>query len=247
MSRRAPFAVVHFTPQLGALEDNRRALVALAREAAGRARVVALPELAVTGFSLDMEQASTWAEPLDGPSVEGLREVARDRQAVLVVGLALRDEAGVLRNAQVVLDADGAVAGTYAKHHLFGADHTWAQAGPTPGAVVETAAGRVGLLICHDIVYPATVFEVGRQAPDLVAFSTAWVGDEDPLPSCWLMAWVFLGGVPLLIANRGGREGSMAYRDPSALIVARPDGLMDGVVGQRGEESQVLLPPGAWQ
>lgn len=213
-------ATVHFTPVLGAVDENRAALVRLAREAAARARVVVLPELGTTGFALEPAEAAAWAEPLPGPTTEALAAVAREAGAVVVAGLCARDPGGALHNAQVVLDADGRLAGRYAKHHLWGADHAWATPGPTPGAVVETAHGRVGLLVCHDIVYPRTVLSVARERPALLAFSTAWVGDPaEPFPSAWLLASVLLEGAPLLAANRGGAERGVAFTDPSAVLV----------------------------
>jgi predicted amidohydrolase len=216
----AQVAAVHFTPALGRVAENRAALARLADEAAARAGLVVLPELATTGFVLTAEEAAAWAEPVPGPTTDALGAVARAREAVLVVGLAVRAAGGVLVNAQVVLDADGQVAGLYAKRHLWGADHDWAVAGATAGAVVETRRGRVGLLVCHDIVWPRTVLEVVRARPDALAFSTAWVGQGLPFPhESWVMASLLLEGAPLVAANRGGEERGVAFDDPSAVLV----------------------------
>lgn len=209
---------MHFTPALGAIDDNRAALVRLARDAATRAGVVVLPELATTGFALTPAEAEAWAEPVPGPTTEALGEVARAADAVIVVGLAARSDDG-RSNLQVVLDRDGRVAGTYAKHHLWGTDHDWARPGSTPGAVVETSRGRIGLLVCHDIVYPRTVLAVARARPRLVAFSSAWVGDgAEPFPAAWVFASVLLEGAPLVVANRGGEERGVRFDDPSAIL-----------------------------
>lgn len=212
-------AAVHFTPTLGAVDANRAALVALAREASALAGVVVLPELATTGFTLTRAEADAFAEQVPGPTTDALALVAREARAVIVVGLAVRSALGLV-NAQVVLDADGRVAGTYAKHHLWGTDHDWAVAGPTPGAVVDTARGRVGLLVCHDVVYPRTVLAVARERPRLLAFSTAWVGEGEPFPPpSWRMASVLLEGAPLVAANRGGEERGVRFDDSSAILV----------------------------
>lgn len=217
--REGAVAAVHFTPAFGALEANRAALVRLAREAAARAAVVVLPELATTGFALTPDEAAAWAEPPTGPTCEALGEVARATRTVIVVGLAARSDGG-LRNLQLVLDADGRLAGTYAKHHLWGADHGWARPGPTPGAVVDTAHGRVGLLVCHDLVYPRTVRCAARARPRLLASSSAWVsGGAEPFPSDWLLASALLEGAPLVVANRGGAEPGVRFDDPSAILV----------------------------
>ncbi|MCO5166064.1 MAG: carbon-nitrogen hydrolase family protein [Planctomycetes bacterium] len=222
-------AAVHFTPTFGAVEENRAALVRLVREAASRAGVVVLPELATTGFVLRPEEAAAWAEPVPGPTTEALAAVARDTETVVVVGLATRapsgesaggPAAGALCNAQVVLDADGGVAGVYAKHHLWGADHDWAAPGPTPGALVETRRGRLGLLVCHDLVHPLTLLRVARERPRLLALSTAWVSEgAEPFPLSWVLASALLEGAPLVVANRGGAERGVRFDDPSAIVL----------------------------
>lgn len=210
---------MHFTPAFGAVEANRAALVGLARAAAARAQVVVLPELATTGFALAPDEAAAWAEPVPGPTTEALAAVAREAGAVVVVGLAAR-RADALVNAQAVLDADGRLAGVYEKHHLWGSDHDWARPGPTPGALVETVRGRLGLLVCHDVVYPETVLAVARGRPTVLAFSTAWVGDgREPFPSSWLLASLLLAEAPFVAANRGGEERGVRFDDPSAIVV----------------------------
>jgi predicted amidohydrolase len=229
-------AAVHFTPAFGDVAGNRDAVLSLCRIAAERARLVVLPELCTTGFSLSREQAEDWAEPLGGPSVAALRQVSMDTGAIVVAGLALRDEGGILRNAQVLVD--GSSTHMYAKHHLYGDDFSWAKAGDAPGAVVETSLGAVGLLICHDIVYPSTVVSVAQRRPRLLAFSTAWIGDPESigLPEEWRIVAQFLEPAPLVVANRGGAEGAAVFGDPSAVLT-----LEGATVGTCSADSQILF------
>jgi predicted amidohydrolase len=191
----------------------------LCNEAAEQADVVVLPELCTTGFCLNREQVASWAEERAGPTVSELSSVAASHNAVVVVGLALREADGTLRNGQVVIDADGRTAGAYFKHHLFEDDLAWATPGALPGGIVPTAVGDVGLLICHDLVYPTTVFGLAERRPRLLAVSTAWIGDGEPLPSPWSAVARVLAPAPVAIANRGGAEGAVQFRDPSAILV----------------------------
>ena len=112
-------------------------------------------------------------------------------------------------------------------------------AGPTPGAVVTTQVGAIGLLICHDLVYPATVHEVVARRPRLLAVSTAWVGDEEPLPSSWSAVSRLLGPAPLVVANRGGAEGAVRFSDPSAILTdGRPP-----ILSAKGSASEIVYGP----
>lgn len=229
-------AAVHFTPAFGELRANRKALVDCVREAADAgARVVVLPELATTGFALDAETAERWAEAIDGPTAAALGAASAERETTVVVGLPLREE-GRLHNAQLVLDR-GRVAGVYRKHHLYGCDFVWAAPGPSAGAVVETSAGAVGLLVCHDLAYPRTVAAVAAERPRLLAFSTAWIGSGESLPAEWLLAVRLLDPAPLVAANRGGREGTLRFADPSAIL----SHARGGIVGPRGAARRVLV------
>lgn len=235
---RARAAVVHFTPAYGQVAANRRSLLAVAREAAQQAKLVVLPELATTGFVLGRDQAAAWAEDSHGETVRQFDALASELNATFVLGLALRD-GEELRNAQLVLTGAGHPAATYHKHHLYGADHGWATAGDTPGAIAEVAGERVGLLICHDVVWPETLRSLAEQAPTLVALSTNWIGMGEPFPSAWPEAVRALGGTPLLVANRGGAEATARFEDPSGIVHVGPSG-MQAQVGPGGPGPYVV-------
>ncbi|KIC65756.1 hydrolase [Pseudarthrobacter phenanthrenivorans] len=112
----------------------------------------------------DMLRAS--AEPLDGPRVTELRQLAKDLNIWLVPGsVCERGPEGQLFNTQVVLSPEGALAGYYRK--IF----PWRPFEPyDPGDRFTTVdlpgIGRMGLNICYDAWYP----EVSRQL--------AWMGAE---------------------------------------------------------------------
>jgi predicted amidohydrolase len=106
------------------------------------------------------------AEPLDGPSVKELQQLAADLGIWLVPGsVCERGPEGQLFNTQLVLSPEGELAGYYRK--IF----PWRPFEPyDPGdrfTTVDLAGiGRVGLNICYDAWYP----EVSRQL--------AWMGAE---------------------------------------------------------------------
>ncbi|NKX54305.1 carbon-nitrogen hydrolase family protein [Arthrobacter mobilis] len=144
--------------------------VAAAVEHQPQTRLVVFPELHLFGDG-DPDRQRTEAlqdaaEPLDGPRVKGLRELAADLGIWLVPGsVCERGPEGQLFNTQLVLSPDGELAGYYRK--IF----PWRPHEPyDPGdrfATVDLAGiGRVGLNICYDAWFP----EVSRQL--------AWMGAE---------------------------------------------------------------------
>jgi predicted amidohydrolase len=111
------------------------------------AKLIALPEVCldwhVPGPVIDHAMA------VPGPETDRFAELAREYEAVVVVGLHERMEREVF-NTAAVIDADGSVAGTYHKVHLASFE---AFSGVVPGdgfPVFATAAGRIGCNICMD-------------------------------------------------------------------------------------------------
>jgi predicted amidohydrolase len=133
-------------------------------------KLVVFPELHLFGDgSPDQQRTEALqdsAEPLDGPRVKELQQLAADLGIWLVPGsVCERGPEGQLFNTQLVLSPEGELAGYYRK--IF----PWRPFEPyDPGdrfTTVDLAGiGRVGLNICYDAWYP----EVSRQL--------AWMGAE---------------------------------------------------------------------
>jgi len=91
--------------------------VELARQAArDDARVVCFQELFSGPYFCQIQDPAyhEHAEPVpDGPTVELMREVARDTGMVMVVPVYEREQEGLLYNTAAVIDADGTYLGAY--------------------------------------------------------------------------------------------------------------------------------------
>ena len=141
-----------------------------ALKAQPNSKLVVFPELHLFGDSdpdlqrTEMLQAS--AEPLGGPRIKELKQLAADLGIWLVPGsVCERGPEGQLYNTQLVLSPEGELAGYYRK--VF----PWRPFEPyDPGdrfiTVDLAGVGRVGLNICYDAWFP----EVSRQL--------AWMGAE---------------------------------------------------------------------
>ncbi|MFD0047574.1 carbon-nitrogen hydrolase family protein [Pseudarthrobacter scleromae] len=171
MQRILPLIAAQARPRLigepvSAFADEVKA----ALEAQPHSKLVVFPELHLFGDQnpdlqrTEMLQAS--AEPLDGPRVKELKQLAKDLNIWLVPGsVCERGPEGQLFNTQLVLSPEGELAGYYRK--IF----PWRPFEPyDPGDKFTTVdlpgIGRVGLNICYDAWYP----EVSRQL--------AWMGAE---------------------------------------------------------------------
>jgi predicted amidohydrolase len=151
-------ACCQLAPRIGEAEANRAgALAAVEAAADDGAQVVVLPELAVSGYVFaDAQEARRLAEPIDGPTVGGWARIARERGLVVVGGLCEVDDDGVLRNSAVLVDAGG-VRAVYRKAHLWDREDLVFTPGAEAPPVVETALGRIAMMVCYDLEFPEWV------------------------------------------------------------------------------------------
>lgn len=171
MERTLPLIAAQARPRLigepvSAFADEVKAALA----AQPHSRLVVFPELHLFGDSEPDQQRTEVlqdsAEPLDGPRVKALGQLAADLGIWLVPGsVCERGPEGQLFNTQLVFSPEGELAGYYRK--VF----PWRPFEPyDPGdrftTVDLTGIGRVGLNICYDAWFP----EVSRQL--------AWMGAE---------------------------------------------------------------------
>jgi predicted amidohydrolase len=128
-------------------------------DAAG-AELVVLPESASTGFTPGVGPDELWdlVSEVPGPVTESLQDVARRFGVHVVWGTYERGpERGTVYNSAVLIGPDGDVAGVYRKTHPFCTEMRARGGWVTPGdevCVVDTALGRIGMVICFDGDYP---------------------------------------------------------------------------------------------
>lgn len=135
-------ACCQLEPRIGELELGRaRARAAILEAVESGARIVVLPELAVSGYVFaDAGEARACAEPLDGPTVGEWTALAREHDLVIVGGVC-EDGGSVLRNTSVILDRTG-VRAAYHKAHLWDRESLFFEPGAErPAEVVRVQAG----------------------------------------------------------------------------------------------------------
>ncbi|WP_256863193.1 nitrilase-related carbon-nitrogen hydrolase [Microbispora sp. GKU 823] len=119
------------------------------------------------------------AEPAEGPTVTEWGRLAKDHDLVIVGGFCeLAD--GLVRNSQVMVDSTGTRA-VYRKAHLWHDEQDVFAPGDAAAPVVDTALGRIGMMVCYDLEFPEWVRAVGLAGADLLAVSTNW--PVSPVPA----------------------------------------------------------------
>lgn len=173
-------AVAQFAPG-----DDRQANLTeigrLARHAVGRgATLVVFPEYS-SFFEPQLGEASlAAAEPMDGPFVSALGQLARELGIHLVAGMLERADATHISNTVVAVDPVGAVVAEYRKLHLYDAfgqrESDVVRAGRIEDpAVFDWEGFTVGLQTCYDIRFPEVTRRLVDAGVDLVLVPAEWV------------------------------------------------------------------------
>jgi nitrilase len=186
-------AAIQATPAILDAEASVEKAVGLVAEAAAAgARLCVLPETFVPlypsnswakravdfgGSGLEELWERLWENSVDvpGPLTDRLVEACGEHAVELVIGVNEResDRPGSLYNTMLVIDGDG-IAHRHRK--LMPTHHERLFHGVGAGddlGVVETAAGRVGGLICWENRMPMARWEVYRQGPQIWVAPTA--------------------------------------------------------------------------
>jgi predicted amidohydrolase len=170
MAKKHKVAAVQMTSTAD-VEDNLKTALGLAEQAIeDGAELVVLPEcFAYLGpeegkFAISEELPSGATKFKSGPILERCSNVARSRNAELVLGgfYEKTPDPKRVRNACVHIGADGSVKAVYRKIHLFDVDladgttlreSAGVEAG-TEVVVTDTAFGKLGLTVCYDVRFP---------------------------------------------------------------------------------------------
>ena len=219
-------AAVQFKPKILDVEANLKVAQQMAFEAAGKgACLIVLPELCTSGYVLESKrEAANCAQERDGYQTDAFKQIARKFNTHIVFGYVEMRE-GKLYNSAAVVGPSGLVANCQ-KHNLWGADNMWATSAETLHPVVTTRAGRLGVLICRDVMnnYRDTYKFYKHEhrfyrsgSVDTVALLTNW-GSDYGYPDS---SWVELAeetNANVVVSNRVGKERDLKFKGGSCIV-----------------------------
>jgi len=138
--------------------------------------VYIFPELNVTGYYMK-DEVTKLAEPLDGPSLQAIAELAEKHAVHIVCGMPILEEDTNIRNAAFLLTPDGKMFHyfkSYLPNFLPFEEKLYFRRAMERQNAVETPFGKVGLLICYDIFYSEVCQNYAKQGVDfLICISAA--------------------------------------------------------------------------
>ena len=136
---------------------------------------------------------SDYAEELDGPFAQRVRELAAEAGVVVAMGMFRPGQGGRVVNTLLVTGADGAgerVEAHYDKIHLFDAFGHKESDAVDPGedlVAVNIDGVTVGLTICYDLRFPALYTSLARAGADVIINSISWGSGEGKVEQLQLL------------------------------------------------------------
>jgi predicted amidohydrolase len=219
-------AAVQYKPELLDVHKNIAAAQQYAFEAAGKgAKVIVLPELSLSGYAINSKaEAASVSQERNGYQTEAFVPIAKKFNCKIVFGYVELLE-GKLYNSAAVVGAAGLEA-NFQKHNLWGPDALWATASETLNPVVVTPAGRLGVLICRDVInnyresykfHKSESRFYKRGSVDTIALLTNW-GDSYGYPDSEWMDLAEETGANVVVSNRVGKERDLKFKGGSCVI-----------------------------
>jgi beta-ureidopropionase len=196
------------------------------------------------------EQQTRWYEAVekvpDGPTVQMMQSVAKEKGMVLVVPIYEEEISGIYYNTAAVIDADGKYLGKYRKTHIpHVAPGFWEKFYFRPGNLgypcFDTAFARIGVYICYDRHFPEGARCLGLNGAEIIFNPSATVaGLSEYLWKLEQPAHAVANGYFVGAINRVGMEapwnigefyGQSYFCDPRGQMLA---------VGKRDQDELVV-------
>lgn len=202
-----------------ALAKNGSEVAAAIRAAAGTADLLVFPELCLTGYiplkGYDQRRkAQMWEAARAAFETVVPELLAATAAAGITAVIGTPEPAGPrheLYNSALVLDA-GRIAGVGRKLHLPVEENHYFTPGTAP-ACIETRAGRLGAIICYDIVFPEAARLLALQGAELIVVPSNWIEDANlvRLGEVMPVARAMENEVPVVFCNGVGEVSVRQY------------------------------------
>jgi predicted amidohydrolase len=221
-------AAIQVYSRMGEISYNRKVISGLIESAAaGGAKIVVLPECAVSGY-MDPANQKRWtarpdkndsrllnanetAEKVPGASTDYFAGLAKKHGIYLCIALIEKDD-DKLYNSQVLLSPEGLIIAHHRKKCIWTpGDGLWVVPGNKPAQVVDSPYGRLGLMVCYD--YNEMPEKLSKHNADIVLYSVGWYG---PNTENWYRVifprdYVVPNNFAIIAANWSAEENSPGW------------------------------------
>jgi predicted amidohydrolase len=202
------FEIRQFEPQ----ENQARAEEFIQKAVAASADLIVFPE----DFVLGPLNGRADLADFDGQYVQHFQRLAQEYDIDIVPGSIIEGDVSGLYNTTYYIDRSGDILGKYQKVNLWLPERDYI----TPGediCVADTRFGKVGLIICWDLMFPETFRAMVEQGVEMVICPSYWCLEdagngqqlnryaEVTLVNALCIARAFENEIILVYANAAGK------------------------------------------
>ena len=191
--------------------------------AAFGARLVVLPEMATTGFTMETDRAV----PLESRDVSLLRAIASRLGIWVVAGVALRetdaDGAACAHNAALAIDPNGEIVAIHRKQRMFAfAGEEASYRAGRESTIVTIEGVRFGLFICYELRFAELFADVAADVSGMIVIAN-WPAPRRAHWDALLRARAIENQCAVVGVNRTGTAGGLTYDGGSVAFDAWGD------------------------
>ncbi len=199
-----------------------------------QAQLIITPEMYATGYNIGVARVAELAEPLGGPILSQVADIAKSHGIAILIGFPELDGSGRIYNSAAFIDEQGQLLNAYRKTHLYGeVDRAQFSAGDSLCTPFEFQGWRFASAICYDIEFPEVARHYAQAGADVLLVPTANMIPFDSVATRLVPARAEENGLYVAYANYCGSEAPFDYCGLSCLCA--PDG-EDIVRAGRGAE-----------
>ncbi|MEI4262838.1 carbon-nitrogen hydrolase family protein [Roseovarius sp. D0-M9] len=228
-------AIFQMSAAIDAEARPRRIIDAMKEAAAGGARLLIAPELALSGYGRG-EVLTRVCEQADGAWAQTLGAAAAEHDISVIAGFP-EDAGGVCHISALIIDRAAPHAPQiYRKGCLYGAYERSLFTAAGPSTVIVRLEGlNVGCLICYDVEFPENVRRLAVACADLIAVPTALPKDtpSEFIARHTIRARAFESQVFIAYADNADSDEGFTYQGLSS--IAAPDGAVLAAAGETGD------------
>ena len=199
------------------------------------ADMIVLPEMFSTGFTTNTVKC---AEPMDGPSMQFMKETASAQHCTVTGSLLIGEESGCY-NRLVCMFADGTYR-TYDKRHLFRLTEEYkVMRSGDKKIIVQQGDWHFLPLVCYDLRFPVwskNTYSHGKHEYDFLVYPANWPRSRAHIWRSLLIARAIENQAYVIGVNRTGTDG-YGTRHAGGSLVVDPKGI---VIAEAGEGEEIL-------
>lgn len=150
-------------------EANLKRAEGFIKKASSKAQLIVFPENVVTGpIEANIELADS-----TNKYRKQFQHLAKKYKIDIVAGSIIEKEKKKLYNVSYYVDANGKIKSKYRKINLWHSERRRFSAGKKIG-VCNTKYGKIGLMICWDLIFPEIFRDMARQNVKIVICPSYW-------------------------------------------------------------------------